>query len=566
MGISNIHKTLQKLLDVEFSRDHALFTRVYNKAMFGNVTTPELLQSPKEIINPNDVPSTDMKKVMNLFFARIAPFKSYVGQSIAIDMANLVYRFVSVAAPAVYLTLCSKYSAAVNIIENPAMLAEFNTIVEGSVSVSIERHVHNLVSNGLRVIFVDENTPSMLKLALGKRDKAMADMKVSYMSHCEQKYDPFSSRLPVNVKTFVARQAINRSMLMGIMDRLTNKYKDMRFTKTARTPRFVEIPGYEAFTREFQERPFCVFRSPNEGEAGVAVLYKHGYAQLAYSRDTDLLAYGVGQCVTEINHRNFIMTDYASIISILGLTRSQVLAMCILHETDYNVHVNQFGPSRICSLVLRPDFAYEVIAPTLKAHLKGNEIETLMSLIRLRFVECWRVFTAYYADSSEPPPRFDCQTIGATPVVHGSRAHCFERGIELGGRTFYATVNAFDKAPGGMLEISFDDPSRPLVIQEFSPSETTFDIKAIMRTIKMHLDSEGAKYFDSEDIQNTFAKRMVEELVDGATGERVPVLSAAAVSVNGDGVNPISYQSIEPEFPIEESVHMGEAGRFDIEP
>lgn len=105
-----------------------------------------------------------------------------------------------------------------------------------------------------------------------------------------------------------------------------------------------------------------------EGEKVAASLYQEGYVAAVYSRDTDLLAMGCDDVLTNINSSYVGQTSYMtmerlshqSILDGLAMDHSSFVHLCILLGCDFNDGIRGIGPVRALSLIEEHRSLYKI--------------------------------------------------------------------------------------------------------------------------------------------------------------------------------------------------------------
>ena len=141
----------------------------------------------------------------------------------------------------------------------------------------------------------------------------------------------------------------------------TNIYKQ---SKESDDPSSIELPSHKKVitakkavvrpTFEFIEKvknilramDFSVIIAKFEGEKAAAALCPD-IAYAAYSRDSDLHAYGCEVVITDIDKGKFNVYKNSKILEDLGFTKQQLLETCIMLGNDHNERILGIGPSTI---------------------------------------------------------------------------------------------------------------------------------------------------------------------------------------------------------------------------
>lgn len=84
--------------------------------------------------------------------------------------------------------------------------------------------------------------------------------------------------------------------------------------------------------------------APYEADAEIALLYEHGYVDIAISEDSDLLAYGCQKVLFKLRLDGVCeVIELGKVLQHLSLTQEEFLDMCIVAGCDYLENVRGIG-------------------------------------------------------------------------------------------------------------------------------------------------------------------------------------------------------------------------------
>ena len=259
------------------------------------------------------------------------------GRKVAIDSYNVIYQFLSSIRQPDGQPLC-----------------DGNGRVTSHLTGLLHRTA-NLVESGIEPIFVFDGKPHRLKSETlrertERRDKA------------EEEY----------------REAIER----GDMETARTKAQQTsRMTKEVRESA-MELIGYMGFP---------IVQAPSDGEQQASYMCRKGDVYAAASQDFDSLLFG-----TPLLVRNLTLTgrrkvpgrqmyreikteiiDSGSFLSSLGVTREQLVDMCILMGTDFNPGIKGIGPKKALKFI-RENGRLENVLP--KIHEEIPDADEIRSI------------------------------------------------------------------------------------------------------------------------------------------------------------------------------------------
>lgn len=143
-----------------------------------------------------------------------------------------------------------------------------------------------------------------------------------------------------------------------------------------------QIPFDHTYIKSFQEilvkLNIPVIKCKEESDILIAALWKEKYINAVYTKDTDLVIYGLPLLLTGISGNSFTSIDCNEFMEICELSRDQLIDLAILLGTDYNDRVYGVGPKK----------AFDFIKTYGKLELLPSKIykpASNRSLIRNRF-------------------------------------------------------------------------------------------------------------------------------------------------------------------------------------
>lgn len=272
---------------------------------------------------------------------RCAEYEELRGKRVAVDTYNIVYQFMSAIRQPDGFPLCDgsgrTTSHLTGLLHRSAGLAEA----------------------GIEPIFVFDGKPHPLK-------QAVLDERRERREKAEREWREAIERGDLGAARTKAQQ----------ISRMTDEVK-----KSAR-----ELIGYLGFP---------IADAPSDGEQEAAYICRRGGAWAAASQDYDSLLFGAPVLLRNLTlsgrrkvpgkdvYREIKteVIDSSAFLDSLGITREQLVDMCILMGTDFNAGIKGIGPKKALKLV-RENGRLENILPKI-----GEEIPDYDE-IRAIFLDC----------------------------------------------------------------------------------------------------------------------------------------------------------------------------------
>lgn len=111
-----------------------------------------------------------------------------------------------------------------------------------------------------------------------------------------------------------------------------------------------QIPFDHTYIKDFQELliklGIPVIKCKEESDILIAALWKKEYITAVYTKDTDLIIYGLPLLLTGMISNEFTSIDRSEFLETCELTNDQLVDLAILLGTDYNDRVYGVGPKK----------------------------------------------------------------------------------------------------------------------------------------------------------------------------------------------------------------------------
>lgn len=239
------------------------------------------------------------------------PLEHLRGKSIGIDSSLWLFRSKS-----------SAMKDALRMIEDPLEALDSGFITENLIK-QMYGFVYKLVVAGITPVWIFDGPSHPAKLAVQKRKTCRAKIKTSI--------DEERSRI-------------------GSLDVLSRKKEYPEFIRLLLTNISFTKNEEQSLFDEVLSLGLPVFRAPHDGELFAGVLSRRGLLYGVWTTDTDTYPVGASATITNLSKGysvNGTMVDVVipSIIKEkLGITHSQFVDFCILHECDFNLRIPKLGP------------------------------------------------------------------------------------------------------------------------------------------------------------------------------------------------------------------------------
>lgn len=239
------------------------------------------------------------------------PLESLRGKAIGIDASLWLFRSKS-----------SAMKDALRMIEDPLEALDSGLITENLIK-QMYGFVYKLMMAGITPVWIFDGPSHPAKLAVQKRKTCREKIKTSI--------DEERSRI-------------------GSLDILSRKKEYPEFVRLLLTNIFFTKNEEQSLYDEIHSLGLPIFRAPHDGEIFASVLSRRGLLYGVWTTDTD--TYAVGAYATLSNFSKGYSSEGTKvdavipsvIIEKLGITHSQFVDFCILHECDFNLRIPKLGP------------------------------------------------------------------------------------------------------------------------------------------------------------------------------------------------------------------------------